>query len=198
LRRDLHDGLGATLAGLNLEAAAVRRSIRSDPAGAEAIVDEFRRDIRATIEDIRRLVYDLRPPMLDQLGLAEAVRAQAAQCSREPGGEALQISVEAPATLPHLPAAVEVAAYRIAQEALTNVVTHAQARHCVVRLETGDALRLEVLDDGVGLPNGRRNRSGLGLLSMRERAEELGGVCTIKSAPGGGTRVSASLPLPPA
>ncbi len=196
LRRDLHDGLGATLAGLNLEAAAVRRSIRSDPAGAEATLDEFQQDIRASIEDIRRLVYALRPPMLDQLGLVEAVRAQAAQCSREPGGKGLQISVEAPATLPHLPAAVEVAAYRIAQEALTNVASHAQARHCVVRLEAGDALRLEIVDDGVGLPAGRRAGGGLGLLSMRERAEELGGACRIEPAPGGGTQVSAWLPLP--
>jgi len=197
LRRDLHDGLGATLAGLNLEAAAVRRSIRSDPAAAEAAVDEFRQDIRATIEDIRRLVYALRPPTLDQLGLAEAVRAQAAQCSREQSGVGLQITVEAPATLPPLPAAVEVAAYRIAQEALTNVVTHARARHCVVRLQTGDVLQLEVEDDGVGMWNGRRAGSGFGLLSMRERAEELGGVCRIESAPGGGTLVSATLPLPP-
>lgn len=197
LRRDLHDGLGATLAALNLEAAVLRRSIRSDPEKAEALVDEFRRDIRATIEDIRNLVYELRPPTLDQLGLAEAVRGQAAQCSRaETQGEAtLQITVEAPPTLPPLPAAVEVAAFRIIQEALTNVVTHAQAQHCVVRLEMGDELQVEVMDDGVGVANGRQPGNGLGLLSMRERAEELGGTCLIEPAAGGGTRVVASLPL---
>jgi signal transduction histidine kinase len=199
LRRDLHDGLGATLAALNLEAAALRRSIRSDPPRAEALVDEFRRDIRATIEDIRRLVYELRPPTLDQLGLVEAVRAQAAQCGRadEQGDLVLQISVDAPEALPPLPAAVEVAAFRIAQEALTNVVSHARAQQCTVRLEMKDGLIIEVVDDGVGvgLVNGRRPNSGLGLLSMRERAEELGGSCLVEPVAGGGTRVLASLPL---
>lgn len=197
LRRDLHDGLGATLAALNLEAAVLRRSIRSDPEKAETLVDEFRQDIRATIENIRHLVYELRPPTLDQLGLIEAVRAQARQCSQvEANGDVLlQVNVEAPETLPPLPAAVEVAAYRIAQEALTNVVHHAQAQHCVVWLEISDELKVEVVDDGVGVGNGRQPNSGLGLLSMRERAEELGGFCLIEPATGGGTRVVAWLPL---
>jgi signal transduction histidine kinase len=197
LRRDLHDGLGATLAALNLEAAVLRRSIRTDPQRAESLVDEFRQDIRAAIDDIRHLVYALRPPTLDQLGLVEAVRAQAVQYSRaEVQNEAaLQITVEAPETLPPLPAAVEVAAFRIIQEALTNVVTHAQARHCVVRLELGHDLQVEVVDDGVGLGNGRPPPNGLGLLSMRERAEELGGTCLIEPAAGGGTRIVAALPL---
>lgn len=202
LRRDLHDGLGATLAALHLEAGALRRSIRDDPEKAEMLADEFRADIRATIEDIRRLVYDLRPPTLDQLGLVAAVRAQAAQCSR-PEGQAsgdsyLRVTVEAPEELPPLPAAVEVAAYRIAQEALTNVVHHARARQCHIRLEMADDLRVEVVDDGVGPTGGRNGNGGLGLLSMRERALELGGTCIVEPAPGGGTRVLASLPLPEA
>lgn len=197
LRRDLHDGLGATLAALNLEAAAIRRSIRSDPQKAEALVDELRQDIRATIEDIRRLVYELRPPTLDQLGLVEAVRVQAAQCGRadEQGEAVLHVHVEAPEALPPLPAAVEVAAFRIAQEALTNVVHHAQAQHCTVRLNMKDGLTIEVVDDGVGLGNGRRPNNGLGLLSMHERAAELGGRCLVEPVAGGGTRVLASLPL---
>ena len=199
LRRDLHDGLGATLAALQLEAGILRRAIRNDPQKAEALADEFRADIRATIDDIRRLVYDLRPPTLDQLGLVAAVRAQALQCSRpqelEHGAARLQVEVEAPEELPSLPAAVEVAAYRIAQEALTNVVHHAQARHCPVRLEMADDLKLEILDDGMGLATGRNGKRGLGLLSMRERALELGGTCVIEPAPGGGTRVLASIPL---
>jgi signal transduction histidine kinase len=197
LRRDLHDGLGATLAALNLEAAALRRSIRSEPQKAELLVDELRQDIRATIEDIRRLVYELRPPTLDQLGLVEAVRVQAAQCGRadEQGEAVLHVHVEAPEALPPLPAAVEVAAFRIAQEALTNVVHHAQAQHCTVRLNMQDGLTIEVVDDGVGLGNGRRPNNGLGLLSMRERAAELGGACLVEPVVGGGTRVLASLPL---
>lgn len=197
LRRDLHDGLGATLAALNLEAGVLRRSIHRDPEKAEALVDELRRDILATIEDIRHLVYELRPPTLDQLGLVEAVRSQARQCSQldANGDSPLQVRVEAPETLPSLPAAVEVAAYRIVQEALTNVVHHAQAQQCVVRLELAAELKVEVIDDGVGVENGRQQKNGLGLLSMCERAEELGGTCLIEPAAGGGTRVLASLPL---
>lgn len=150
------------------------------------------------IDDIRRLVYALRPPTLDQLGLVAAVRAHASQCSRpgENGHASLHVEIEAPEELPPLPAAVEVAAYRIAQEALTNVVRHAQAHHCLVRLELAGALNVEIADDGVGIPAGSRKNGGLGLLSMRERAVELGGTCVIGSVSGGGTRVQASLPLP--
>jgi nitrate/nitrite-specific signal transduction histidine kinase len=104
------------------------------------------------------------------------------------------IRVEAPENLPPLPAAVEVAVYRIVGEAITNVVRHAEARTCVVciTLDKG-ALRLDVSDDGVGI--GRDRGAGVGLSSMRERAEELGGACTVEPGSGGGTRVSARLPL---
>lgn len=107
----------------------------------------------------------------------------------------MSITVEAPAGMPPLPAAVEVAAYRIAQEAVTNVVRHARADSCLVRLspEKG-ALELEVSDDGVSLPEDRA--PGVGLHSMRERAEELGGACKVESTPSGGTSVLARLPLP--
>jgi two-component system, NarL family, sensor kinase len=107
---------------------------------------------------------------------------------------ALTVGVDAPAELPPLPAAVEVAAYRIATEALANVVRHAQARTCTVRLALDGALQLEVSDDGQGLPVGYR--AGVGLTSMRERAAELNGTCTIQPAEGRGTRVHARLPLP--
>jgi signal transduction histidine kinase len=142
------------------------------------------------LTDIRRLVYDLRPPALDELGLVEAVREAAAQY----GENELSISVRAPERLPLLPAAVEVAAYRIVQEALTNVVRHARAGACLVRLSLSDVLELEITDDGVGLPADRR--AGVGLSSMRERAAELGGTCVIESTPSGGARVLARLPLP--
>jgi signal transduction histidine kinase len=202
LRRDLHDGLGATLAALNLEVGSLKRAIRDDPEKAEALADEFRADIRATIEDIRRLVYELRPPTLDQLGLVAAVRAQAIRSTRPDEHRPdinedpmVEVRIEAPDELPPLPAAVEVAAYRITQEALTNVVRHSQARHCIVRLDMSEDLEVEVVDDGVGVPFGHQRNGGLGLLSMRERAMELGGTCVIEPAPGGGTRVTASLPL---
>jgi two-component system, NarL family, sensor kinase len=106
----------------------------------------------------------------------------------------IQISVYAPEDLPALPAAIEVAAYRIAQEALANVIRHAQAHSCTIRLTLADGLRLEIADVGVGIPAGRS--AGVGLVSMRERAAELGGEFWIESELNGGTRVHARLPLP--
>jgi signal transduction histidine kinase len=103
------------------------------------------------------------------------------------------VTIEAPADLPPLPAAVEVAAYRIACEALTNAARHAAARTCRVRISLDGGLRVEIVDDGTGLPSERR--AGVGLLSMRERAEELGGTCEVGPGPAGGTRVVARLPV---
>jgi signal transduction histidine kinase len=191
LRRDLHDGLGAQLAGLNIQAGTLRRLIPRDHNAADELVVELRDELRGAIADIRRLVYDLRPPALDDLGLVEAMRQLA---ERYDSKEApLRVVVEAPEDLPNLPAAVEVAVYRITQEALTNVARHARATTCVVRLAVNDNVALEIVDDGVGIPSGRS--AGVGLSSMNERAEELGGGCTIEISPGGGTRVLARLPL---
>jgi signal transduction histidine kinase len=191
LRRDLHDGLGAQLAGLNVQAGALRRLIPQDPAGADEMVVELREELRGAISDIRRLVYDLRPPALDDLGLAEALRRLAERYGSN--GDQPRVSVKAPDDLPTLPAAVEVAVYRIAQEALTNVARHAKANSCVVRLSVNHDVTLEVVDDGVGIPAGRN--AGVGLSSMRERASELGGSCVVQSEPEGGTRVLVRLPL---
>jgi signal transduction histidine kinase len=151
--------------------------------------------VRATLADIRSLVYALRPPALDEFGLATAIREHAAHYQQ---ADALQIEVDTPESLPPLPAAVEVAAYRIVLEALTNVARHAQARHCRVALTLAGAdarqvLCLEVTDDGIGLPSD--GRAGVGLSSMRERAAELGGTWTIGPAPRGGTRLCAWLPI---
>jgi signal transduction histidine kinase len=202
LRRDLHDGLGATLAALHLQAGAVRTLMRHDLDAAEAEILDLQTEIRAAVTDIRRLVYALRPPTLDELGLVEAIRQHAAQ-HETPGmtegrsgarEDSLRIVIEAPEQLPAVPAAVEVAAYRIVQEALTNVVRHAHARTCTVRLAFADMFQIEVVDDGVGLP--AVYRSGVGLISLHERAAELGGSCVVEPAPGRGTRVLARLPLP--
>jgi len=192
LRRDLHDGLGAQLAGLNIQAGTLRRLIPRDPAAADELVVELREELRSAISDIRRLVYDLRPPALDDLGLVEALRRLAERYGAEE--ELLRVSVKAPEDLPHLPAAVEVAVYRIAQEALTNVARHAQARTCVVWLAVDEDVALEIIDDGVGIPEARG--AGVGLSSMRERASELGGSCVVEAAPESGTRVLVHLPLP--
>jgi two-component system, NarL family, sensor kinase len=186
LRRDLHDGLGPALAASVLQLDAVRRLIAVDPEAAEALLVELRDQTQDSIADVRRLVYELRPPALDELGLVQALREQASRL----GGDG---AIDAPERLPPLPAAVEVAAYRIATEAMTNVVRHAHATRCDVRLSLNGGLVLEVEDDGSGLPAGCR--AGVGLYSMRERAAELGGSCTVAGRPGGGTVVRALLPL---
>jgi len=197
LRRDLHDGLGPALSSAMLKLGAARRLLPPD-SPADGVLTEVRDDLRATVADIRRLAYDLRPPTLDQLGLVLAIRDYAEQCSGK-GQDGPHITVEAPECPPPLPAVVEVAVYRIAQEALTNVARHARARCCRVRLSLAETrertvMHLEITDDGVGLP--ASYRSGVGLTSMRERAEELGGSCTVERLPEGGTRVLAYLPLP--
>jgi signal transduction histidine kinase len=189
LRRDLHDGVGPTLAALSLKAGTLRHIIPDDPVVATIQATELRDQLRGVIADIRRAVYDLRPPALDELGLVQAIREQAAQYS----AQGLQVTVEAPDQLPALSAAVEVAAYRITLEALTNVARHAEARQCVVRLMLNGELHLEISDDGQGMDE--QVRAGVGLMSMRERASELNGTCLIDSSSLGGLMVKVSLPL---
>lgn len=159
---------------------------------------ELKAQARNAVADIRRLVYDLRPPALDELGLVSALREQAAQFTTSAGARCphpveLSVTVDAAGELPVLPAAVEVAAYRIVTEALTNVARHAGASHCTVAVALNGALEIEVADDGAGLAPG--HRLGVGLSSMLERATELGGSCTVEAAPTGGTRVRARLPV---
>jgi signal transduction histidine kinase len=192
LRRDLHDDLGAQLAGLNVQMGVLRRLIVEDQAAADGLTGELQAELRDSIASVRRLVYDLRPPALDELGLTSALGQLADRYGAEDGR--LRVRVETPGELPPLPAAVEVAAYRISQEALTNVVKHAGARDCVVRLTVADDVSLEILDDGAGIPE--ENNAGVGLLSMHERAAELGGTCTVEMGPEFGTRVLVHLPLP--
>ncbi len=191
LRRDLHDGLGPQLATLTLKLDAARNLLsQEEMAGADTLLAGLKAQAQDAISDIRRLVYDLRPPALDELGLIPAIREQAIIYS--PYG--LNVSVEAPEEMPPLPAAIEVAAYRIVQGALTNVSRHARASVCRVRISISGGLDVEITDNGIGLPEGRR--VGVGLSSMRERAAELGGTCEIEPIPEGGTRVLARLPLP--
>ena len=189
LRRDLHDGVGPRLAALTLKIETARNRLSHDPA-ADYLLSDLAGRAHEAVADVRRSVHALRPPVLDELGLIPALRETAAQY----GGDNLRVSVRAPETLPPLPAAVEVAAYRIAQEAMTNVVRHAGARRCTVGLDpdAGGVLRLEVKDDGRGMDGGRG--VGVGLSSMRERAEELGGTLVVEAAPAGGTVVRAELP----
>ena len=190
LRRDLHDGLGPMLGSLTLKLDVAGDLVEENPTAARALLHDVKAQARTAIADIRRLVYALRPPALDDLGLVAALREEAARY--EPGG--LRTTLDAPERLPPLPAAVEVATYRIAQEALTNVARHSGARVCTIRLALDDGvIQLEIVDDGHGFPI--IVRAGVGLASMRERAGELGGICVVESRPEGGTAVRASLPL---
>jgi signal transduction histidine kinase len=216
LRRDLHDDLAPTLAGLALTTSTIGDLIPTDRAKAVALTTDLNQSIRATVGDIRRLAYDLRPPALDELGLVAAIQERAAQYSASGG---LRVVVEADKQLPPLPAAVEVATYRITQEALMNAVRHAQASNCHIRLTINNPmaaqnkwqatgsfqasvaarqlaaamLSLEIIDDGIGLAESYS--PGIGLRSMRERAAELGGTCTIERSANGGTRVFVNLPI---
>lgn len=202
LRRDLHDGLGPQLAALAIQAGALRRTIQRDPETAAEQAAELRTELKSAVGDIRRLVHGLRPPALDELGLVGALRQRAARFAMERGEdagreEALHVSVIAPEEMPPLPAAVEVASYRIVDEALTNVAKHARACACTVQMEIAEqaTLLLQVEDDGVGIAPDRI--AGVGLISMRERAEELGGTLIIQARQDGiGTRIVARLPLP--
>jgi signal transduction histidine kinase len=195
LRRDLHDGLGPTLAAVGLGLETAKRRCQDDPDRAAALLERLSTDVQSTIGDVRRLVHDLRPPILDQYGLVDAIRAEARRFETEAAADAnaLTIHVDAPLSAPPLSAAVEVAAYRITAEALTNVVKHADAQRCVVRLGFDDFVELDIHDNGRGLPS--QHRRGVGLSSMAERAAEVGGCCEVAITPLGGTRVHARLPL---
>jgi signal transduction histidine kinase len=197
LRRDLHDGLGPQLSGQALTIDAIRSLLKRDPAAAEELLADLKGQTRGAAADIRRLVYALRPPALDSLGLVGALHKSAAQCERD---GSLRVDVEVPEAMPPLPAAVEVACYRIAEEALTNVVRHAEAQTCALSLAIDEGeLQLEVRDDGRGLPEARAGgtrRVGVGLTTMRERAAELGGRLVVEALPEGGACVRAGLPLP--
>ena len=189
LRRDLHDGLGPTLATLSLKIDTARNLLVKNPTSADQLLVETKAQIQNTLGDIRRLVYNLRPPALDELGLVRAVRAYVDQQNLD----RLRIIIEDAGNLPSLPAAVEVAAYRIALEGFTNTIRHAQASSAEIRFyPKTNSLILEIVDDGIGLPD--PIPVGVGVASMRERAEELGGHLDLISQQNG-TQVRACLPI---
>ena len=191
LRRDLHDGLGPILTAVILKADAARSALNTAPDQTDELLAELRGDAKQAIGDLRRVVEDLRPASLDELGLLGALSQQVDRFGRQ----GLSVALDAPPTLPTLPAAVEVAAYRIITEALTNVARHARAYHATISVAISGDLCLEVQDDGVAsTADGDRWRPGVGLLSMAERVAEVGGTLQAGPTPSGG-RVKASLPL---
>ena len=192
LRRDLHDGLGPVLTAVVLQADAARRLVPTDPERAQALMVEIRTLATATTGSIRRLVNELRPAALDALGLVGALQEQAGVLSQRADGSPLHVAVEATEKLADLPPAVEVAAYLIATEALNNVTRHSTASAARVTLSSdGTALSLMIHDNGTG---GKEWRPGVGITSMRERAAELGGACSVGTDITGG-RVSVTIPL---
>lgn len=188
IRNDLHDGLGPTLAGVAHRLERVRSDL---PDGSEAdALEQVEADVRTALDEVRRLARGLRPPVLDQLGVIGAIEVLAHDLGLE-----VEIDVEGPTPLDP-GAAVEVAAYRVAAEALTNAHRHGRAARVRVRLRSdGDDLGLEIDDDGTGLT--LPVAWGVGLQSMHERAAELGGTCTVTAGADGGATITASLPMPP-
>jgi signal transduction histidine kinase len=170
IRRDLHDGLGPTLASLTLRLDAARNLLDTDPEEAARLLAELKKQTQTTIQDVRTLVYELRPPALDELGLLGALQNFIGQHT----AQSPQICLEVSTPLPPLPAAAEVAVYRIVMEAINNALRHAKARKVIVEIRAESKnLMVEVRDDGIGLAP--EAVAGVGLASMRERAEELGG-----------------------
>jgi signal transduction histidine kinase len=191
IHRDLHDGLGPALAGISLGLETATRATGRDPDAAGRLLEELRGDVAVCVDEVRRIVADLRPMTLDEGGLVGALKRRADLLVTS-SGNSVGIDVRGDVGLV-VPPAVEVAAYRIAGEAMTNAVRHAHPRHVAVQVDaTAGALRLRVEDDGTGAAPTRR---GTGLESMRLRAQELGGECTVGFREGAGTRVDARLPL---
>ena len=187
LRHDLHDDLGPLLAAVALHVGEIRTQVGDHPAAG--LAERAETLLTGAVATVRRIVDGLRPAALDDLGLSEALQAAADGFAVS----GLDVDVEVRGELRDLPAAVEVATLRIATEALSNAARHAGATRVRLAVERlPHHLEVTVADDGRGLTAGRR--TGVGLVSMRERAEELGGSCTVTTGPGGGTVVVATLP----
>jgi signal transduction histidine kinase len=191
LRRDLHDGLGPRLTGVAYTADAARNILGRDPARATDLLAGLRAQAGEAITEVRRLVEGLRPPSLDQVGLEQALRQHARHLLRN-DGRPITVELTVPTPLPVLSAAIEVTAYRIVVEALTNAARHSDGDRIAVTLRVdGESLAIEVRDNGH--PH-REWSPGVGLTSMRERTELLGGTVTAAADRAGGV-VSARLPL---
>ncbi|HUQ57855.1 sensor histidine kinase [Lentzea sp.] len=189
--RDLHDGIGPSLAAVALGLRSARRLLATDPAAAARLLATLEDEVHSAIGDIKTLVANESPSSVARLGLVGAVERFVADLRSRLH---ITIDVAVLGEIPALPDAVGVTAYKIIREALTNVVTHADARTCQVRLWFDAELRVEVVDDGVGAA--AEASAGVGLASMRQRAEDLGGNCHVERGAGGGTRLAAVLPVP--
>lgn len=190
--RELHDETLQSLAALRVFVSRAGRL--EDPAAIRAAMDEAAQHLSGEIESLRSLIAELRPPALDQLGLAPAL-SSLVQRTADGNGLDVRADIEQVGG-DDLSPDLQTTVYRIVQEALTNVVKHAQARTVSVSVTTDDAeIQIGVLDDGVGFATTDVHDSGFGLTGMRERVELAGGELTIAAGPQGGTRVEARLPV---
>jgi signal transduction histidine kinase len=192
MRRDLHDGLGPTLTGIAYSADAAANLTHTDPGEAHEILRRLRTDAADAIAEIRRIVYGLRPRALDELGLVGAVRAQTTRLRCSDGGQ-LVVRFDVPVQLPDLPAAVEVVAYRVAVEALTNVARHAHVNEVDLHLRVADGRLLLSVHNG-GDSSGEAWSPGVGIASMHERVGQIGGTLIIDRGTDG-TTVTTEIPL---
>lgn len=189
IRREIHDGLGPSLAGLRLGLQGARNLLSSDPAGATELLSTLQSELDQRVSDVRTLSHSLLPPVLDELGLAAALAELSARHAEDGVDVVLDLRHEDAIDPP-----TAAAAYGIASEAVTNTVRHSGSRSCLVETEvTREGLVVRVTDTGRGVADDAR--PGVGTSSMRERAEEQGGVLDIRPATGGGTVVEALLPL---
>ena len=196
ISRELHDGLGPSLAAMGNRLRASKKMVRNDPDGAEKELDDIAGAVKGYIQEIRELIYELRPLALDQLGLAGALDQYVERFAHETGTEA-RFSASGDIDLNPL---ADVTVLRVVQECLANVQNHARAGRVDVSLEAREAqLEITVEDDGKGfdpeMTGPDSTGRGVGLLSMRERAELLGGSFTVDSGPGQGCRVVLSVPM---
>jgi two-component system sensor histidine kinase UhpB len=187
--RDLHDGIGQTLTAVTLQA---ERAAEGPPDAMPAALGDIAESVRESLDDVRRIARELRPEALDDLGLGNALIALAERLSRDSG---LRVERHVSPALPELPEELELVIYRIAQEALTNVVRHAHASVATLTLEVvGGRVVLEVADDGRGMA-GPAPASSTGIPGMRERALLVGGSLSIDPLPAGGTSVRLEAPV---
>jgi signal transduction histidine kinase len=196
LARELHDETSQSLAALAMGLDAASDAIRG---GGQPRLDEVKAIAKRTLEDVHRLIFDLRPSVLDDLGLLSAIEWYAERALREKG---VSVRCECEEGAARVSPEMETALFRIVQEALSNVARHAQASAVLVELGMDGAdLRVSIEDDGQGFdpgaPVSEEDRKHWGLLGIKERAEILGGTAKIESAVGKGTRVEVRIPLPP-
>jgi signal transduction histidine kinase len=195
IARELHDEIGSSLTAVNMDLIAVRQRLGEDSALAARLL-RAAGSLRSTVEAMRRIIEDLRPTLLEGLGLREAVRAWAKDYAERVG---VPLTIDIPEELPPLPAGSPIGVFRIVQEALTNALRHAKASSIRLTIRAGEGgLVVEIVDDGVGITprTGADKRSPHGLLGIRERANAMGGTCTIGRGPGGkGTEVRVSVPV---